>query len=1236
MALRNFGTALLHVSYIAGGIWFGARELALHNIADSDVYKGPTESPVASPLSPPVNPSVEPLQQLTPISTIFDAPSVTTTTTEYITVTRNNGSTPVPIFHGLSSRNPYANNSFVLGAIPHVVPFFESSFGQTLTHILSLISSHHVTKAVFQATASLIGFLLYLWSILPGGKQGLNTLALALFFYALQFAYFWDPLARWFSRFFRRRDNKSPPSDDSAPSPPPSPPSSGHPGGDDNDSPPGSPQPPKDTSSTGTQTTPANTQSAETQTAGLVTEGERNCLNEVARLKGQLSSLRDELAQANADIGTRDIIIADRNITIDQYENERKSNVQDHRREMDRLQAQIYAAASSSEGESDEIKRLREAHEAQIRDLQTNHGSTVQNLESEVQSLQTEIDHLRHNNECLQNEKNALSQQSESSSGMAENANSAEERQRLERQVRDLQEEVRSHEQQQREHALEVDRAVAQACSQTLTDLDLIKRRFNQSQEEAAGLKKQLRKAQGLFAPPTPEVVELRNENATLKEALSKKEAEDAAAEEQKKLLVEAQNEREKAIADCNNKVEALESTNAGLTHQKEALVEQERAARQAEEKAKTDAEALQREIDSLEHSLSLARAGGAAAAGLQQQILDARQREEALVNEFQQRLSQAEVARHTAVRQLQADTATVQRHLRESEEQSTRRINSLEQDLLQARNAHAADVETAGNVNTRLEHELSEERKKNEEMHEQGRQLQTVRALNERYEKEGAALQRDYEALKQAYNEQAQNCAGEKSALREQAEKRLQHEKQNSEGLRRSIKDLQAKISQMEEENSRARGKISALQNEVKMRQWANDNLISANHNLANQDTLNRMSAADANQNTNNAQVPPQDDEQMEEPNTVRSPSDDEQMDNASPTTQKTPFSNLPVFPPPHSDGDLLMLSPPGRKIAPLRKRSIPKTDTTGESKDPAQEILDWCNDIPADNTTSTSGPSSRPAETPRSTPGQSPVRPIFDLQPSRPTGPNVFETVNGPTRQIITDFTNGALSNAPVLQPNHNFATGAAGHAQNPSAPGTVLDPALGGTAPPGTPGTSGPRTLTRDEEREIHRARDLESRQQSQHEERKKEAKKIQEEILRNELGNFEGVYEGNDPPDAARTSATDGNGDADMAGAPPSRFVVGSRQEHDYLRSMPDNENGRHDALYRRHNYRDPDTLDEFESPIYYSDFVQGSDAEISFLRNTMPENEDGRFDDLYRGNNYKVPDAWDEFDNPVWH
>ncbi|KAG9963378.1 hypothetical protein KCU61_g3665, partial [Aureobasidium melanogenum] len=1207
MALRNCKTALLHVAYIAGAIWIGAHELALHNITDSDVYKGPAESPVARPLNHSVIPSVESLQQSTSISTIFDAPTVTTT--EYITVTRDDGPTPVPIYSGLSSRNPYANSTFVLGAIPYVVPFFKSSYGQALTHILSSISGHPVTKAICQATASLISFLLYLWSILPGGKQGLNTLALALFLYALQFAHFWDPLARPFSRLFRRRNNESPPSYDSGPSPPRSPPSSGRPGGDGNDSPPDSPKSPKETSSTGTQTTPLSTRSAETQTADLITEGERNCLNEVARLQGEIARAKTNIQSLEASDQARDRdsaalreTISERNNRISSlskslrdesainreldarirlFDRDRDADDRNHRSEVNELQAQINTSASELQAKIDEIERLKEAHRAQIKELMTDHD-------------------------------NALSYQSESSSGPAENANNPEERQRSRRQIRVLQEEVQSLretlEQQQKIHASEVDRAVEKVRDDSSRQL-------------------------------APDFSALREEVATLKEALSQKEAEDAAAGEQKKLSVEAQNEQEKALAECHNKVEALESTNTGLMQHNEALLEQEGAAKQAEEKANKEIEALQAQVDSLERSLSLAGAGDEAAAGLQQKVDDMAQRlrdtEEASKvreNELQQDLSQARASRDTAVRQQQEDVATAQR-LRESEEQLNGRISSLEQDLLQARNAHAADIrqqqqeneaaalqndkalndlttalQVANNDNIRLQHEFSEVQKKNKsmleqglEMLKQGQELETVRNqyanLNQRYKEEGDALHSAHESLKQAFDEQAQRCAAEKSVLREQAQKRLEFEKQNSDGLRRSVRDLLDKVRKLEEENSQARGETSALQNGVGMRP----------HDL-----------------------------QMEGTNTTQSPDKDLQMDDAHPTTQQTPFTKPPTFPPPPSTGASpsasLLASPSGRKFAQLRKKS-PKRDTTGESKDPAQEILDWCNDIPADIATATSGLPKRPTETPRSTPRQSPVLPVFDLTASRPTTPNVFDTVNNPTRPISA---NGVFNNAPVLPPNPNFSTVAPGHAQNPSALGTPLDPALGGTAPLVTPGAASTPMKTRDQERAEYNARELEARQQRQHEERKKESQQVYSEILREQHGNFEGEYEGDSPPEAAQTSATDVNGDTNMAGAPPSSLVVGSRQEHNHLRSMPDNENGRHDALYRRHNYRSPDTLDEFDSPIYYSDFVQGSDAEISFLRSTMPANEDGRHDALYRGNNYRMPDDWDEFDNPVWY
>lgn len=893
MAMRNCKTALLHVAYIAGAIWIGAHELALHNITDSDVYKGPTESLIAYPLNPPVVPSIESIQQSTSTSSIFDAP--TFTTTEYVTVTRDDGPTPVPHIHReLSSRNPYANSTFVLGAIPYFVPFFESSYGQTLIHTLSWFSSHPVTKAVYQATASLISFLLYLWSILPGGKQGLNTLALALFLYALQFAYFWDPLARWFSSLFRRRRNGSPSSHNSDPSPPPSPPSGGRPGKDDDESPSNDPKPPKNTSSAGTQTTahntksaqtqttPHKTKSAQTQTTDLVTEGEQTCLNKLARLRG-------ELAQANARVKAREQIIQgfknkvsrldkellENNKTakllraqIGDVREERESTVQNLQREINRLQAQIDAARSDRQEESDKIKRLKEAHEVQIKELQRNHNKS-------------------------------LDQQGESSSGKAENANSAEERQRLEHQIRDLQGEAQSLReilrQQQDKHTLEVDGAVARGYSQALGELEMTKSRLRQSEETNADLQKKLKRSQGIFAPPTPQVTALRNENevlrnelAAVKEALSKKEAKEAAAE--------AQNNQEQALQDCNNKVEALESTNTGLVQQNEALLKREKAARQAEKKARTEAEALQGQVDSLKISLSHAGAGNEAAARLQQDVANMAQRlrdtEEALntrANELQQDLSQATAAKDTAVRQQQEDAATAQR-LRESEGQLQNQISRLEQDLLQARSTYDAAVgqlqqnndaavaeaketldkltsalEEANGENKRLRHALSEAQEKNEKILELGRQLETSHNqyadLNRKYEIGGSALQHDYDALKQDYAKQVQNCAAEKKLLEEQAQKKIQYEKQNSEGLRKSVRDLQEKVRELEDTDS-------SLQNELEMKERANQNLVQANDDLADQDLLkqwNDMSAADANQNDNNNQSPSHD-QQMED----------------------------------------------------------------------------------------------------------------------------------------------------------------------------------------------------------------------------------------------------------------------------------------------------------------------------------------------------------------------------------
>jgi hypothetical protein len=992
-------------------------------------------------------------------------------------------------------------------------------------------------------------------------------------------------------------------------------------------------------------------------------------------LQGELASLQDELAQAKA---RAEITISDRDKTIKEYEDtvstlqnqrtkdgqdlryrnfqnrklrdERESIAENHRTEIDRLQAQIDAAASNVETESDKIKRLEEAHEAQVRELQTNHDTTVQNLESEAQRLQTENDGLRYNNERLQNENNALSQQSESSSGTADNANSIEERQRFEGQIRDLQEEVQSLkaalQRQQAEHALEVDRAVARERSQAWTDLEMTKRRLEQSHETVSGLQKQLKKAQGLFAPPTPQVVALRNEVAALKEALSQKEAEDAAVGEQKKLSVEAQNEHERALADCNSKVEALESENTGLTQQNEALLEQERAAKQAEEKANKEIEALQAQVDTLERSLLLAGAGDEAAAGLQQEISDVTKREEALqtrVDEMQQDLSQARASRDTAVRQQQEDAATAQR-LRKSEEQLNGRISSLEQDLLQARNAHAADVrqqqqekntasaetqklttalQNADNNTSRVQHEFLIAQNNNRLLSEELQGLKAAHKestdLNQRYKEAGDDLHNAHEALKQAHA----NLIAVKQAEEEQAKMNLLNAAQENATLHNEIGNLNGKIQEMNYENMEAQdvvtdleAQVKELQNQVTARDQEierqrrfnttlTNNNNDLNHELQLNNDLAAALAADANQT----------------PSGTQTYAPDQHMVGTNPLT------NPPTFPPPHTGASPIaspLPSPGGRKFAPLRKRS-PKRDTTGESKDPAQEILDWCNNISADNTTSTS------------------------------------------TRPIVTDFTNGALGNAPVLQPNHNFATGAAGHTQNPAAPGTPLDPALGGTAPLVTPGAAS-TPLTRDQERIIHNARELEARQQRQHEERKEESKRVYSEILgvtsdrqhqemleegrrRHEealqnqreydLANFEDddspTGAANGPSDTRMDVESTGNTSADTEMSSYPHGVPNSEQEIAFLRTLPGNDNsaGIYDELYRRHNYQPPDGFDEFDGPLFRNELVVGDPNEIFFLRN-MVGNADGRYDALYRGNNYRMPDDWDEFDNPVWY
>lgn len=941
MALRNGRMALFHVAWISGAIWIGARDLARYEIAG--------ESLIAYPLNPPVVSSVEPVQQLTPIPSTFDVP--TFTTTEYITVTKYNDPTPVPYVHGgLSSHNPYANSSFVQGAIPYFVPFFRSSYAQTLTHALSWFGNHPITKTMYQAIASLISFLLYLWSVIPGGKQGLNTLAVALFLYALQFAYFWDPLARWLSKFFRRRGNNPPPSNDSGSSPPPPsppPPSGGRPDGHGDDSTSDSPKPPKSPSSTEAQTTPGNTESTGAQNTGPVTAGEQSCLDKLTEARAIIAARDEALALQQQTTSARNKAygkslrehasrITELEARIRVSDRERNADNQSHRSEINRLQTQNDTTASDLEARIAEIERLKEAHEAQIKELTAEHN-------------------------------NAPSQQSEIVSGTAENANSPEERQESERQIRELQQEVQSLRstigQQQTEHAQEINEAVARACAQAWGELTTTKKRLEQSVQTVADLQRQSKGPRGgLFAPPSPRVTALEKEVATLQEALSKqKDEEAAAAKEHERVSLEVQNDQQRALKECNNRVEALESTNAGLTQQNEALVEQENAAKQAEEKANTKAEALQGQVDSLQHSLSLAGAGNEAAARLQQEIVGLTQRlkdtKEAL-DARENELQQARDVNATAARQQQEDAATIQ-SLRESAAQLTSHISGLQQDLVQARSAHEADVmqhrqqrdddsarmqdltsalQDANKNTEKLQNELKQVQHRNGLLLQEGQKLQIAlnasqnlqtaldasQKLNQDYKKEGNARQKAHDSLKQAYDEQAQRCAAEKLALEEQAQKILHHEKQNAEGLRNSVRNLQDKISKLEDENSQARQQISILQNEA-------------------------QSSPDKQMNDANA-VPSPTDDKMEDTDAPPSPSKDEPMGDANPTTQPTPFSNPPKFPPPGSTTASPLASPVhspgGRKILIPRttRPKSPKKDPTGESEDPAQDIIDWC----------------------------------------------------------------------------------------------------------------------------------------------------------------------------------------------------------------------------------------------------------------------------------------------------
>jgi hypothetical protein len=244
---------------------------------------------------------------------------------------------------------------------------------------------------------------------------------------------------------------------------------------------------------------------------------------------------------------------------------------------------------------------------------------------------------------------------------------------------------------------------------------------------------------------------------------------------------------------------------------------------------------------------------------------------------------------------------------------------------------------------------------------------------------------------------------------------------------------------------------------------------------------------------------------------------------------------------------------------------------------------------------------------------------RNLFDLITSRPPTPNVFDPVTNSTHSINTNFTNGGLGNVPVLPPNHNFA-------QNPIAPGSILDPALGGVASSrpdvnllspgrdgGIPSTPNDTTMTRptrsrDEERADRNTQLLaqlqQERQEREHEKMKAEAARQHENMLRNQrdddLGDFEPDESGDADMDISPTdkSPTDTNMDAEPTGnastdpAPSfssvSGLTVGSAEELALLHSLPFNEDGQWDDMYRGNAYMPAHGIDDVGEPYWLPD------------------------------------------------
>lgn len=962
MALRGSIRTLIHVLTIGGAVYYGAHEIYSHDFSNStDVFRGPFESSVAHQPNIPILPPLEPLDDSTLITPISDPP--TFTTTEYITIVR----TPEPEDHGLSTvhvpygsqngRNPYANNPLVQSLMHAVAPVFGTRAFRAVHRVLEFIWDHPLTQAVIDAVNFVLGFFLFLWALLPEGVRGLIVLLAELSFFLVSY-YAW--LSSLLNDQVRRWLNASTPDDSESAS------------GDtrsfgtqttDNTAPAGT-QSSGNTASTGTETGD-NTASAgnqagdnsrsigtqTTETRSTIVARERDCQNNLQRVQSELARARITIADHESTIATQvqtqqdlrsnltDVrrtveLLTERNGTLEDEVSDLTQSLRNRdillsgeQRKVRNLEMQILKAKKTHSSEidaaptgldsaiashQDEIKRLKEAHEAETNELASTHDANVQGLRSEVKGL-----------------KDALRK--------AEDRADAEERHR-------------------REIEAAIDEERANASKDLQAETAQYQKRISELEKELEEERKQRESSAALSASrneaESAELSQLRQENQRLNSLLADRDAEESAAAEQQKISAEAQENQKNDLRDCNDRVAALESANTELTQQNKTLREQEQEARAAEKKArsaakkaKIDNETLMDQVDSLTASLS-ARDGNDAAIDAARRATDNEERLNNRILQLQQELSDRtepdeDLKARNDVLEHELTTAEEDRdHWKHKAEKFYNDGTNLQNDFNRLDQAFDRLSEKATAAQENYQTLMTEAEGKYQSLQNANHLLQ--QNLDQQHQKCKEEKDQLGRQAQQKLDQQHQKCKEEKDQLTRQAQTHLNHERGNSNGLRKQLSELQQRYQELQDNNA---GLIS----ENSMLRDSNDNLIRTNNDLANNALAEDLAQALDMQVDNASQAPQPNasSNQPPQPNPFsnRPPLFPNQTGTASGMSSTSPKRDAEQSDAPDVHPNTKKSNALGRTILTPRSRSPPKTKNPGESEDPAQDILDWCN---------------------------------------------------------------------------------------------------------------------------------------------------------------------------------------------------------------------------------------------------------------------------------------------------